>query len=229
MRSDVEHIIKPIADHFRGNSVTPQAVLWPNATDLMHRFHALTGDIDWTKYDTKNRLRLLDIGCGPGFLLDYLHSLNVLDRVEYCGVDLNSDVLAAARHRWPDHNFQLRDVRETPFPHRAFDVAIFCGVFTCRFTLDFDKMIRLMEETLLAVWPSVELHLAFNVMSTHVDWERDDLFHLPIDTAVAMSIRLFGTRNVKIAHDYGLFEYSCLVSRFPRRSQLRVPDNWTAI
>lgn len=206
--------------------MTPQAVLWPNSEDLVHRFHALTSAIDWRQYDEARRLRLLDLGCGPGFLLDYLEQVGVLDKVAYVGVDLNPEVVAAAAARWPKHDFRVCDIRAQPFGPGAFDVAILCGVFTCRFTLSQEAMTRLMTETLAATWRSVDGHLAFNVMSKHVDWERDDLFHLPTDEAIALARHTLGTRNVRILHDYGLYEYSCIVFRRPVVSTEPVPRAW---
>jgi hypothetical protein len=62
--SDVDHIVHAIAAHFRGRRATPEAVLWPNAQDLMHRFHALTRAIEWANFSDNSRLHLLDLGCG---------------------------------------------------------------------------------------------------------------------------------------------------------------------
>ncbi len=224
--SEFDHIVIPIANHFRGRPATPEAVLWPNAADLLHRFDALTSGVNWDRYDTKNQLRLLDVGCGPGFLLDYLNQIGVLDKISYVGIDLNPEMISAAAARWPNHHFLVRDIRTSPFEENAFHVAIFCGVFTCRFTLSETAMTRLMTETLASTWPSVKDYLAYNVMSKHLDWERPDLFHYPIDAAVSFAHSTLKTRNVRIKHDYGLYEYSCLLFRHPNLSPETVPPAW---
>ena len=54
--------------------------------------------------------------------------------------------------------------------------------------------------------------VAFNVMSKHVDWERDDLFHLPFDEMAGFVTRNL-TRNFVIRNDYGLFEYTVYLYR----------------
>jgi hypothetical protein len=47
-------------------------------------------------------------------------------------------------------------------------------------------------------------------MSKHVDWEREDLFHLPFDTLAAfLKQELSG--NFVIRNDYGLYEYTTYV------------------
>jgi hypothetical protein len=58
--------------------------------------------------------------------------------------------------------------------------------------------------------------MALNLMSKHVDWERDDLFHLPIDELLQFSRREL-SRHVVIRHDYGLYEYTAYVYREPNR------------
>ncbi len=51
-------------------------------------------------------------------------------------------------------------------------------------------------------------------MSKQVDWERDDLFHLPLDQ---MADFVCGnlSRNFVIRNDYGLYEYTTYVYREP--------------
>ena len=224
--SDVEHIVGAVARHFRGKPVTPEAVLYPNAKDVLHRFQAMISAIDWRRYDTDRRLRLLDVGCGPGFLLDYLDQIGLLDRVSYVGTDLNREIVEVAAKRWPNHTFHVCDIRQQPFGPGEFDVAILCGIFTARFTLGEQAMRRLMMETLTATWPSVDQYLAFNVMSKHVDWERDDLFHLPTDDAIGLARNTLGARNVRILHDYGLYEYTCVIFRAPIVSAEPIPPAW---
>ena len=47
-------------------------------------------------------------------------------------------------------------------------------------------------------------------MTKHVDWERDDLFHLPFDTLAAV-LKKEISRHFVISNDYGLYEYTVYV------------------
>ena len=47
-------------------------------------------------------------------------------------------------------------------------------------------------------------------MSKQVDWERDDLFHLPCDPLLAF-LESELSRHCVVRHDYGLFEYTTYV------------------
>ena len=73
-------------------------------------------------------------------------------------------------------------------------------------------MLAYFERTLSAVFAKAKVGLAFNVMSKHVDWERDDLFHLPFDTLVRFLTASL-TRNFVIRNDYGLYEYTTYLYR----------------
>ena len=45
----------------------------------------------------------------------------------------------------------------------------------------FDEMLFYFKQLLQKVFHHAQIGIAFNVMSKHVQWERDDLFHLPFD------------------------------------------------
>lgn len=227
MADDVRKIIEPIAEHFKGKRPTPEAVLWPNAEDLVNRFDAMVNSVNWAEYSSDRKLRILDIGCGPGFLLDYFQHRGLIDHVDYTGIDLNPEILTSAQERWPQHRFECRDIRQSPYPKDAFELAVLCGVFTVKFTLPQAEMLSLTVETLKATWGSVTECLAFNVMSKHVDWEREDLFHLPCDEAIALIRNELGTRQMSILHDYGLYEYTCVVRKRARIPSIDAPTSWT--
>src|SRR5262249_21598893 len=158
------------------------------------------------------RIRLLDVGCGLGLLLDYLADNSLLDVVDYTGVDLVEPILQQARRRWPGYVFHLRDVRDAPYGEEEFDYCLLCGVFTVRTGNNYEDMVSLEQSTIKAIWPSVRLGLGFNSMSKHVDWERDDLFHWPLDDIMAFC-KSHLSRHVSLNLDYGLWETSTIVRK----------------
>jgi SAM-dependent methyltransferase len=225
MRNDVHEITKHYAAALAERGVSPVGVLWPNAHDLATRFEVLLGAIDFSQYRPSRRAKLLDVGCGPGFLLDYLAKNKLLTRIDYTGVDVTEVTMGHARARWPDHRFELRDVRDQPFGGEIFDYCIACGVFTARCGNTFDQMRDLVQDTLKALWPSVRLGVGFNVMSKHVDWERDDLFHWPLDDMMAFC-KANLSRHVCFRLDYGLWEASALVLKSPIQPRTQAPESW---
>jgi SAM-dependent methyltransferase len=224
MRKDIQHLDGILSASLAEKGVTP-AALWPNAWDLATRFEVLLGPIDFGQHSAANPVRLLDLGCGPGFLLDYLAENNRLDLVDYTGVDVIETVIQHARRRWPRHRFELRDVRDYPFEADAFDYCIICGAFPVRFQNSYAVMETLVRETLRAIWPSVRLGLGFNVMSKHVDWEREDLFHWPLDDILAFCKSNL-SRHVSLRLDYGLWETAALVRKAPVARHSKLPAGW---
>ena len=158
---------------------------WPNAPDMAPRYETLLSQIDFGNYSAEKPLKLLDVGCGLGLLLDFLTENSLIDLVDYTGVDLVEAILREVRSRWPSHRFDQRDVRDEPYANEEFDYCIICGIFTGRHGNSHDDTVELAESTLKAIWPSVKSGVAFNSMSKHVDWERDDLFHWPLDDIMA--------------------------------------------
>jgi hypothetical protein len=88
------------------------------------------------------------------------------------------------------------------------------GIFTEKREMEFDEMFEYFKNMLRVVFPKVRRGLAFNVMSKHVEWERDDLFHMPIDTLVSF-LTMELSRNFIIRNDYGLYEYTVYLYKEP--------------
>jgi SAM-dependent methyltransferase len=225
MRADLRHLATVFSTGVTRFGAMPAAVGWPNADDLAKRFEVLLSPLDLAHHRSDRPLRLLDLGCGPGLLLDYLAVNNLLDRIEYLGIDIVEESLNIARTRWPRYRFEQRDVRDTPFERETFEYCVICGVFTGRPGISYLDMVRMVCETLSAVWPAVRLGLGFNVMSKHVDWEREDLFHWPLDDLMTYC-KASLSRHVSLRLDYGLWEVSALVRKEPVATCSEVPERW---
>jgi hypothetical protein len=71
-------------------------------------------------------------------------------------------------------------------------------------------MFSYFKQLVRRVFAHATVGMAFNVMTKHVDWEREDLFHLPFDT-LAEFLKKELTRNFVFRNDYGLYEYTTYV------------------
>jgi SAM-dependent methyltransferase len=225
-RKDVERLseIYPPRDAAVGSDL--DAVGWPaKPSDLAARYEVLLSPIDFSAHSKDEPLRLLDVGSGLGLLLEYLAANSLLDRVDYTGVDLLDSMLTESRRRWPRHRFDQRDIRDEPYDDDEFDYCIVCGVFTVKNGNTYHETRAFAQDTLKAVWPSVKLGLAFNSMSKHSDWERDDLFHWPLDEIMAFCKGDL-SRHVSFRLDYGPWEAATLVHKKPVPRLSKVPSRW---
>jgi SAM-dependent methyltransferase len=156
---------------------------------------------------------LLDFGCGASHLLDYMVEHGVA-RVRYSGLDLSPKFLALSRSKHPSVTYYELDVLKDSQRLPDFDYIILNGIFNYRGELSHEEMLAYCKDVLRAVFPKARHAIAFNVMSTQVDWERDDLFHLPLDELTSfLSSEL--SRHFVVRHDYGLYEYTTYVYREP--------------
>jgi SAM-dependent methyltransferase len=156
---------------------------------------------------------LLDFGCGASHLLDYMLEQGIA-RVRYTGLDLSPKFLALSRSKHPSVTYYELDVLQDADRLPDFDYIILNGIFNYKGELSQDEMLAYCKELLCAVFPKARHAIAFNVMSTQVDWERDDLFHLPMDE-LASFLSSHISRHFVIRHDYGLYEYTTYVYREP--------------
>lgn len=182
---------------------------WPNADDARTRYDVM---LDVVR-PSVGPVRLLDVGCGSGALLTRIRERG-LSHIQYEGLDISDAFVALARHKFPDIQFHTLDLLATDRPLPACDYAVMNGVFTEKLTLSFDEMFSYFRTFVGKVFEGVRCGLAVNVMSTHVQWQRDDLFHLPIDAAAAFVTDAL-SRHFIVRADYGLFEYTLYIYRRP--------------
>jgi len=219
----LRNIVAPIEARFAERGATPQGLWWPNAEDLAARYEVFLRPL--LPAPGAARLRLLDIGCGLGFLPDWLAANGLLAAVDYTGLDASEAILERARLRWPSLRFVQGDPLSGGVPEGGFDAVLAIGIFTARFTNTAEGMRAYSEATLAALWPHAARCLAFNAMSKHVEWERDDLFHWPVDDVLHFC-RTRLARHVAVSGDYGLWEHTFHVWREPRRAGGVLPSCW---
>jgi len=179
---------------------------WPNRRDAHTRYRVMLGLIRETG---PSRVTLLDFGCGLSHLYEYIRE-NGQDHIVYSGLDLSEKFLAVSSRKFPENTYYCVDILTEGANLPAFDYIVMNGVFTEKRELSFDAMFEYCQQVILQVFNLARRGIAFNVMSKHVDWEREDLFHLPFDTLASFLIKKL-TRNFVFRNDYGLYEYTTYV------------------
>ncbi|MCP4169522.1 MAG: class I SAM-dependent methyltransferase [Fuerstiella sp.] len=178
---------------------------WPNIPDAVRRYDVMLDVIR----PTSKKLRVLDFGCGTGHLLEHIQQRGDL-QIDYHGVDLSDRFIDICRQKHPHEEFTAGDVLQHPELLRTYDYAIINGVFTSKCSMTHDQMFGFVQRILKLVYSQVTKGMAFNATSKQVDWERDDLFHLPLDQ-IAGFLCAEVSRNFVIRNDYGLYEFTTYV------------------
>jgi SAM-dependent methyltransferase len=178
-----------------------QGMDWPNQADLDKRFEVLTDIVEGT-----DDVSLLDLGCGVGLLLDFLKARGLEGRFHYTGADISNRMIEVAKGRFPRQRFEVRDILVSPYEEGQFDYIVINGVLNEKQEMTQSQMIDFAQQFIASAFRSCRKGIAFNVMSSHVDWKRDDLFHWELDSIVNFMVRNC-SRKIRIMMDYGLYEY----------------------
>lgn len=201
-----------IADHYRGRLAahgdTAKGADWPNQRERDVRHDVMLSVLD--RYGQEG-LTLLDFACGTGDLLRHITATR-RDNVRYKGADISPTAVAMARQKFSNADFLEIDILaadEAALSALACDVCVINGLFTVKHTLTHDEMWSFVNAVVRKLWPVTRKAIAFNVMSFHVDRQRDDLFHLSYDQAAQFLHELSG-RQIAFRADYGLYEYTCI-------------------
>src|SRR4029434_9529106 len=126
-------------------------------------------------------VKVLDVGCASGCVLDKIKASGRTN-ISYRGVDLSPLMIKTAREKHPEADFVLGD----PFDLKKIwedqpDYVILGGLFQCRLQMSQEEMTDYMVRMLRLAFTHCRRGMVFNVMSVHVDWQREDLFHVPFD------------------------------------------------
>ena len=147
--------------------------------------------------------RVLDIGCGVGDLYNYLLRRRI--PVNYTGFDILPEMVAHARRRYPEAQFEVRDVLQGLGPER-FDYVLCSGAFN----VNFGRNLIAVQEVLAELLRGCSRGVAINFLSTRAR-ERDAiLFNYEPETLFAYCQTL--TPHVRLlegylANDFTLYLY----------------------
>ena len=197
---------KKIVEHyekcFQKHGDNAQGMDWPNQEDLDTRFKIMLDIVDSEESST-----ILDFGCGTGLLLDYMKSKNI--RHKYLGADISQNFISECEKKYPDVDFYCGDILKKDYLPQV-DYIVANGVYTEKLLMTYEDMFEYLKDSVKVLYNKCNKGVAFNVMSFHVHYQREDLFHVPHDD-LAKFLTTQVTRNYVFRNDYGLYEYTTYV------------------
>ena len=201
-----------IRDLYQGNlaehGVTSKSVGWRDETSQELRFERLARLID----PAGSAFTVNDWGCGYGAMFGHLDRVHGARMSGYTGYDISTEMLDAARRRCDPS--RARFVHGPDVTEEA-DYTFVSGTFNVKLKASDADWDAYVKRQLTAMFARSRRGLAFNLLTTYVDWKADDLFYAdPRDFFDFCKTRL--SRYVTLHHDYALFEWTIALSRDPR-------------
>lgn len=209
MSNSYQSIIRHYEDCLARHGDTHKGVDWPNADDAAKRYRIMLDLVRTTDVE----LTLLDFGCGASHL--YQHMLDHgVQGLRYTGLDASQAFVDLSKKKYPQNIYICQDVLTEPDKLETYDYVVMNGVFTEKRELSFDAMFDYLRRILTIVFAKTRRGIAFNVISKQVDWERNDLFHMPIGKLTDFLAKSL-SRHYIVRNDYGLYEYTVYVYKVP--------------
>lgn len=143
---------------------------------------------------------VLDIGCGFGDFYAWLHRHGI--DVRYTGIDINPRLIDVAQRRHPGARFLLADLQNDAVDE-TFDFVVSSSAFNLR--LKGQDNYEFVADMLARAYRMATNGVAFDFLSSYVDYTTDDAFHYQPERVFAAAKRL--TKRVCLRHDYPLFEF----------------------
>ena len=188
-------------DKLRQHGPTPRGVDWNTAEAQELRFAELLRIVD-----RPGPFSILDYGCGYGPMAAYLG-----DRpATYVGYDLSAAMVEQARATYgqsPTRRFTADATQLVPA-----DYVVASGIFNMKQATPTADWQAIVEETIDAFDRLAVRGFAFNLLSSHCDRRRPDLFYA--DPLYWFDrCRQRHARRVALLHDYTPWEFTLLVRK----------------
>ena len=201
-----------IRDLYTGNlathGLTSKSVGWKDDGSHLLRFERLGRVLDRDGGDyTVN-----DWGCGYGAMFGYLDALEGGGLREYIGYDISQEMITAASAQCDPTRSRFvlgPDVTEDA------DYSFVSGTFNVKLQATDAEWDAYVKRQLSAMFAHSRRGLAFNLLTSYVDWKAENLFYADPNNFFDFCKRHL-SRHVTLVHDYALFEWTILVSRDAR-------------
>jgi len=191
-----EDIKKHYQQLFAQHGDSPDAVQYSDRITQFKRFEVLS--------QVAHKLNsVVDIGCGLGHFYEYLKEGQ--PDVKYLGLDFVDEFIEASKTKYADNertSFKQFDLTKDVIP-AGYDYVVLSGVFNNKSSNNNEFMLNGINSMFNACTKGI----AFNAMSTYVDFQADNLYYTdPLEIFDYCKRNL--SRKVTLRHDYLVKENS---------------------
>lgn len=191
-----EEIKKHYQQLFAQHGDSPDAVQYSDRITQFKRFEVLS--------QVAPKLNsAVDIGCGLGHFYEYLKEAQ--PDVKYLGLDFVDEFIEASKIKYANNehtHFKQFDLTKDAIP-TGYDYILLSGVFNNKSTNNKEFMLNGIN----TMFNACEKGIAFNAMSTYVDFQTDNLYYTdPLEIFDYCKRNL--SLKVTLRHDYLVKENS---------------------
>lgn len=148
---------------------------------------------------------ILEVGCGSADLYKYLNFTGY--RGKYKGYDINQNLLDLAAEKYPGIDVQLADIMNIN-TDKSFDYVVMSGVFNVKVGQD----LGWVKNFITKMFDLCRNHIAFNALSTYVNFAEDKMFYIDPVEIVRFCIENL-SRRVTLLHNNLPYNYTVVVFR----------------
>jgi len=192
---------KNLADYGR----TSKSVGWKDDVSQRLRFNKLASVIN----PQDESITVNDFGCGYGAMFQYFAAQPDVPLVKYYGYDISEEMLAAATAAVPDSRAVF--IKASRVTEEA-DYSFVSGTFNVRLGASDQVWSDYIKEVLLNLAANSRRGIAFNLLSTYVDWKQENLYYADPFMFFDFCKRNI-SRYVSLLHDYPLYEWTIVVRK----------------
>lgn len=190
-------------DNINKFGIDSRAVGWNTKDSQYLRFEKLLNVVK----DKSIPFTINELGCGYGELYKYLqnHKYNFSS---FNGYDISQAMLDAFRN-YINETQRIELFKKSEIQTYA-DYTITSGIFNTLCGIDRNKWPQHIKETLLNMFKYSDKGMAFNLLTSYVDYEDDNLFYGNPGEYIDFCKKEFSSK-VNLYHDYDLYEWTLIV------------------
>mgnify|MGYP003956324645 CR=1 FL=1 len=164
---------KIYSENLRRFGFTPGGVFWNSKTSQYLRFDKLIKLIKQNK--KKKKLRIADIGCGYGELLNFFKS-NSVNNILYSGYDINPDLINYCKKRFPKNFFYVKNC-----PIEKCDFSVITGTYNFATTNNIEKWESYIIYNLEKCYRASSQGLIFNLQFSRESRIKNNIYYTNVD------------------------------------------------
>lgn len=197
-------------ENLRNHGYTSKSVGWKDEASQILRFEKLAEVI--APHAGGDEISVNDLGCGYAAMFRFLDKLPDVRLTRYYGYDISEKMLSAAQQAvgadTRAHFIQSSEVTEEA------DYSFVSGTYNVKLEMSDELWAEHIKESLLNLAAKSRKGLAFNLLSTYVDWKQENLHYGDPFMFFDFCKRNI-SRSVSLLHDYPLYEWTIIVRKDP--------------